>query len=130
MGRSGWVVLEGIATGMPEAFPLGISGSPGPRDQFLNRLAGSKIDRVRKRPGPPSRREAGESTTVTASELYEQFLRLQPGRLDLWKTAGAIYYYELEDRPAALRCFRRALSLEPDPAERAKLEELLRELEG
>lgn len=65
-----------------------------------------------------------------AAELYERLLRLQPGRLDLWKTAGAIYYYELEDRPAALRCFRRALSLEPDPAERAKLAELLRELEG
>ncbi|HSF39997.1 MAG TPA: sulfatase-like hydrolase/transferase [Thermoanaerobaculia bacterium] len=65
-----------------------------------------------------------------AAQLYEQLLRLQPGRLDLWKTAGAIYYYELQDHPAALRCFRRALSLEPDPAERGKLEELIRELQG
>lgn len=65
-----------------------------------------------------------------AAQLYEQLLRLQPGRLDLWKTAGAIYYYELQDHPGALRCFRRALSLEPDPAERARLEELIRELQG
>ncbi|HYO12067.1 MAG TPA: sulfatase-like hydrolase/transferase [Thermoanaerobaculia bacterium] len=65
-----------------------------------------------------------------AVQLYEQLLRLQPNRLDLWKTAGAIYYYELQDHPGAERCFRRALTLEVDPRERAKLEELLREMEG
>jgi tetratricopeptide (TPR) repeat protein len=65
-----------------------------------------------------------------AVQLYEQLLRLAPNRLDLWKTAGAIYLYDLEDRPAALRCFRRALTLEVNPAERAKLEELVKELDG
>jgi len=65
-----------------------------------------------------------------AIQLYDQLLRLAPGRLDLWKTAGAIYLYELEDKMAALRCFRRALSLESDPGERAKLEALVRELGG
>jgi choline-sulfatase len=65
-----------------------------------------------------------------AVQLYEQLLRLQPDRLDLWKTAGAIYYYQLQDHPAADRCFRRALTLEVDPRERAKLEELLREMDG
>ncbi|HEV2852034.1 MAG TPA: sulfatase-like hydrolase/transferase [Thermoanaerobaculia bacterium] len=65
-----------------------------------------------------------------AVQLYEQILKLQPGRLDLWKTTGAIYLYELEDRPAALRCFRSALNLEASPAERVKLEELIKELDG
>lgn len=65
-----------------------------------------------------------------AVQLYEQLLRLQPERLDLWKTTGAIYYYELQDHPGAERCFRRALTLEADPRERAKLEELLREMGG
>ena len=65
-----------------------------------------------------------------AVQLYEQILRLQPSRLDLWKTVGAIYLYELEDRPAALRCFRTALTLEANPAERAKLEDLIRDLNG
>jgi tetratricopeptide (TPR) repeat protein len=63
-------------------------------------------------------------------QFYEQLLRLAPNRLDLWKTAGAIYLNDLDDRPAALRCFRRALALEPDPAERTKLDELVRELGG
>ena len=62
--------------------------------------------------------------------LYEQLLRLQPNRSDLWKTAGAVYLYELEDRTAALRCFRRALILESDPGEKAKLEGLVKELGG
>jgi choline-sulfatase len=65
-----------------------------------------------------------------AVQLYEQLLRLQPERLDLWKTAGAIYYFELRDHPAAERCFRRALTLEVDPRERGRLEELLREVGG
>ncbi|HEY9419876.1 MAG TPA: hypothetical protein VIW92_00535, partial [Thermoanaerobaculia bacterium] len=62
--------------------------------------------------------------------LYEQLLRLQPNRLDLWKTAGALYLYDLDDRASAARCFRRALTLEVNPAERVKLEELMRELDG
>jgi arylsulfatase A-like enzyme/Flp pilus assembly protein TadD len=62
--------------------------------------------------------------------LYEELLRLAPGRIDLWKTLGAIYYYELSDKPAALRAFRQALLLERDPGERGKLEALVRELEG
>jgi tetratricopeptide (TPR) repeat protein len=65
-----------------------------------------------------------------ASLLYEQLLRIAPNRSDLWKTEGAIYLYELEDRDAALRCFRRALLLEPDPGEKAKLEGLVKELGG
>ncbi len=65
-----------------------------------------------------------------AVELYDQLLRLAPSRLDLWKTAGAIYLYDLDDKTAALRCFRQALALETDAAERAKLEGLVRELGG
>ncbi len=64
-----------------------------------------------------------------AVQLYEQLLRLQPNRLDAWKTAGAIYYETLDDRPNALRCFRRALTLEIDPRERDQLADLIRELE-
>jgi choline-sulfatase len=65
-----------------------------------------------------------------ASQIYEQLLRLAPNRSDLWKTEGAIYLYDLEDRPAALRCFRRALLLESDAGERAKLDALVKELGG
>jgi tetratricopeptide (TPR) repeat protein len=65
-----------------------------------------------------------------ASLLYEQLLRIAPNRADLWKTEGAIYLYELEDRDGALRCFRRALLLETDPGEKAKLEGLVKELGG
>jgi choline-sulfatase len=65
-----------------------------------------------------------------ASLLYEQLLRIAPSRSDLWKTEGAIYLYDLEDRDGALRCFRRALLLETDPGEKAKLEGLVKELGG
>lgn len=65
-----------------------------------------------------------------AVQLYEQLLRLAPGRADLWKTAGAIYLYDLGARPDALRCLRRALSLEVDPREKARLTELVDELDG
>jgi choline-sulfatase len=65
-----------------------------------------------------------------ASLIYEQLLRIAPNRADLWKTEGAIYLYDLEDRPAALRCFRRALLLESDSGERAKLDALVKELGG
>lgn len=63
-------------------------------------------------------------------QLYEQLLRLQANRLDLWKTTGAIYLYDLNDRVSALRCFRRALTLEADPAERGRLEDLVRDLDS
>ncbi len=65
-----------------------------------------------------------------AVQLYERLLQIQPGRLDAWKAAGALYLYELKDEESALRCFRRALMLEIDPAERAKLDALIRELGG
>jgi arylsulfatase A-like enzyme/tetratricopeptide (TPR) repeat protein len=65
-----------------------------------------------------------------ASLIYEQLLRIAPNRADLWKTEGAIYLYELEDRAAALRCFRRALLLESDAGERVKLDALVKELGG
>jgi choline-sulfatase len=65
-----------------------------------------------------------------AAQIYEQLLRLAPNRSDLWKTEGAIYLYDLEDRPEALRCFRRALLLESDAGERAKLDALVKELGG
>jgi tetratricopeptide (TPR) repeat protein len=64
-----------------------------------------------------------------AVQLYEQLLRLQPGRADLWKTAGALYLYELDDDADALRCFRRALALENDPAEKQKIAELIGQIE-
>jgi choline-sulfatase len=65
-----------------------------------------------------------------SAQLYEQLLRLAANRADLWKTTGAIYLYELDDKEAALRCFRRALNLESDPAERSQLEGLVKELGG
>jgi arylsulfatase A-like enzyme/Flp pilus assembly protein TadD len=61
-----------------------------------------------------------------AAQSYEALLRIAPDRVDVWKTLGALYL-ELDERADAERCFRRALQLERDPAERAKLEDLLRE---
>jgi arylsulfatase A-like enzyme/Flp pilus assembly protein TadD len=66
--------------------------------------------------------------TRESVQLYEQLLRLQPGRVDLWKTAGALYLYELKDGSGAERCFRRALALETDPGEREKIEQALEEI--
>jgi arylsulfatase A-like enzyme/Flp pilus assembly protein TadD len=65
--------------------------------------------------------------TREAAETYAQILRVAPERGDLWKTLGAIYRYELGERQEAERCFRRALALEVDPQERARLEAALRE---
>jgi arylsulfatase A-like enzyme/Flp pilus assembly protein TadD len=62
--------------------------------------------------------------------LYEDLLRLAENRLDDWKILGTIYLDRLNDHPNALRCFRRALLLETDAAERAKLEGLIKELDG
>jgi arylsulfatase A-like enzyme/Flp pilus assembly protein TadD len=61
-------------------------------------------------------------------QFYEQLLRIQPGRSDLWKTTGALYFYELKDKDDAERCFRRALTLETDPAERERIEQALEEI--
>lgn len=63
-----------------------------------------------------------------AVQLYERLLQIQPNRLEAWKTAGAIYLYELNDGENAVRCFRRALTLEISPAEKQKLEAVIREL--
>jgi protein O-GlcNAc transferase len=63
-----------------------------------------------------------------AAGLYEQLLRLQPNRGDLWKTTGALYLYELKDPINALRCFRRALTLETDPDEKQKIQEVIEEI--
>jgi arylsulfatase A-like enzyme/Tfp pilus assembly protein PilF len=60
-----------------------------------------------------------------AAQTYESLLRVAPERGDLWRTLGALYHYELGDRPEAERCFREALRLERDPAARAELERLL-----
>jgi len=65
-----------------------------------------------------------------SAQLYEQLLRIAANRADLWKTTGAIYLYELDDKEDALRCFRRALNLESDPGERGRLESLVKELDG
>lgn len=65
-----------------------------------------------------------------AVQLYERLLQIQPNRLDVWKISGALYLYELEDGENALRSFRRALTLEIDPAERGKLEAMIKELGG
>lgn len=65
-----------------------------------------------------------------SAQLYEQLLRINSSRGDLWKTLGAIYLYDLGDEANALPAFRRALLLEGSAEERAKLEALVRELGG
>ena len=62
-----------------------------------------------------------------SAQLYEEALRRAPDRGDLWKTLGSLYL-NLDDRPDALRAFARALPLETDAGERAKLEDVIREL--
>src|SRR5262249_40725037 len=78
-------------------------------------------------PAAPPASPPGASPAPTI--LYEQLLRLPPSRIDGWKVLGTIYLEKLADRPAALRCFRRALLLETNAAEKAKLEGLIQELE-
>ena len=63
-----------------------------------------------------------------SAQLYERVLQLAPGRGDVWKTVGAIYVYQLDDRRNGRRAFREALRLENDVAERADLEAVLRDL--
>ena len=62
-----------------------------------------------------------------AALSYETLARLQPGRADVWKTLVALYL-EAGAFADAERCARQALRVEADPAERARLEELLGEL--
>lgn len=65
-----------------------------------------------------------------ASELYLELLRRLPERGDLWKALGAIYLEGGSNRQGARSAFERALALENDPGERAKLLAVLRELGG
>lgn len=55
---------------------------------------------------------------------YETLARLVPGRADVWKTLVALYL-ELGDGTSVERSARAALRVESEPAERARLEELL-----
>ena len=64
-----------------------------------------------------------------SARLYEELLRLSQGGGELWKTLGAIYLYNLQDRANSLRAFRQALRFELDVATRAQLERLVEELE-
>jgi choline-sulfatase len=56
-----------------------------------------------------------------SAQDYEQLLRLSPNQRGHWKTLGALYLLQLNDRPNCLRAFRQALRLETDPGERAKV---------
>lgn len=58
---------------------------------------------------------------------YESLVRLGAGRADWWKTLGALAM-QTGDRERAREAFRAALRSELDPAERAALERLIREL--
>jgi tetratricopeptide (TPR) repeat protein len=62
--------------------------------------------------------------------LYETLLRLRPADVATWKTLGAIYIQRLEDAAQASRCFREALRLSRDPAEREELARAVAELGG
>ncbi len=59
-----------------------------------------------------------------AAMTYETLARLVPERADVWKTLVALYL-ELDAGADVERCARQALRLETDPAERARLAELL-----
>jgi Tfp pilus assembly protein PilF len=105
------------------------------KGNFKNALAdfreSAKRDPANPAPLENAARAAYQSGAKRESaNYYEQLLRLAPNRLDAWKTLGALYLYELEDPTQALRAFRTALPLESDAAERAKLEELVRQLGG
>jgi tetratricopeptide (TPR) repeat protein len=63
-----------------------------------------------------------------AAGLYRRLAELDPGQAGPWKTLGALRLYELSDPAGARRAFERALAVESDPAERARLEELLAEI--
>lgn len=64
-----------------------------------------------------------------ATAAYETLARLVPGRSDVWKTLVALHL-EAGAGADAERCARAALRVELDPAERARLEELLEGLAG
>jgi choline-sulfatase len=59
-----------------------------------------------------------------AALSYETLAQLVPARSDVWKTLVALYL-ELGEGAAVERSARAALRVEGDPAERARLEELL-----
>ena len=106
----------------------------GGKGNFKGALADFR-ESARRDPANPSPVENAARAAYQAgskresAQLYEQLLRLAPNRLDAWKTLGALYFFELEQPAEALRAFRRALTLETDPGERAQLEDLIRELE-
>ncbi len=62
--------------------------------------------------------------TAEAVATYRTLLRAAPDRVDLWKTLVALEL-EVGDTQEAARAAREALRHEVDPAERARLEELL-----
>jgi len=64
-----------------------------------------------------------------SARAYEQVVKLSPRRTDIWKSLGAIYLYKLDNRDAAISCFRRALQWETDARERQVLQETIRSLE-
>ena len=86
------------------------------------RCGGRRPTRCRSRTPPaPS---SSSAVCAEAALAYETLARLTPARADVWKTLVALY---LETGAVAEveRCAREALRLESDPADRARLEELL-----
>ena len=63
-----------------------------------------------------------------AAELYEEMLRLAPGRPEIWATLGGIYGQHLAQPERARQCFERARELAPTPEFRARVEEALSRL--
>jgi choline-sulfatase len=102
--------------------------------QFSEALANFR-EAARRNPLDPlalenAARAAYQTQRYTESaQLYEQLLRLVPDQSSHWKTLGALYLLQLNDRSNSLRAFRGALRVETDPGERSKLEEVIRELE-
>ncbi|HEV7667446.1 MAG TPA: sulfatase-like hydrolase/transferase [Thermoanaerobaculia bacterium] len=114
-------------------FELGLAQAEG---NDLNAALSNFREAARRDPANPAPIENAAHAayqlgrTREAAQFYEQILRLAPSRGDLWKTLGAIYLYELNEKQNADRCFRRALTLEQNPEEREKLEQALQEIGG
>lgn len=64
-----------------------------------------------------------------AAGFFERLLALMPARADLWATLGGLYLERLDDRAAALRCFRHAHETETDAGRRNRLEALIQDLQ-
>lgn len=63
-----------------------------------------------------------------AALLYETLLQRSPEHLPAWKALGALYLERLNESEKARRAFQEALRREIDPAERARLLEVLEAL--